>query len=1529
MSFLSDFYRKSKKKLNDAFDSTGNKVSSGLNSTYSGMKRSARSAVNYANNPQNTPDWLKSVDKGLHNFSSAAENVPKFNFSQKVKNPVGKFAAVIPETILNLPSNTVRTTFKDYGKIDTSPSYLVKRGAEAANIGIDIGSTLAGGPIIKSLAKEGFKRAGKATIGQVFKEGAKRGATEGAVYGTTQGALSGLQDGENLKEQGKNALKTGVMGGIMGTVAGGVLGGGISSAGHETSRIIKDVKNLKNPYAKRVVTKYDYEPVPGVYVGPNGQNQRRPIIGSERKVVETVKLPFQPKSITGKLLGSRAGLNIEDVNLRKPKVVSSIDPIAQKRAQAKALVNKQIDNQKAGLPTAEPGFVVPQSVQAPQIKQSSRGNIYIKTGKNEVVKIPKTIQNDLYEAGQGNIPTPERRMKANGILNRSGLEMTAEGKIVQFQTPEPTKKPLLSIDEFVNGKAKEEAPFKGDVPFDKEFPPKKMSVEEFVNNSGKDKKLAEALGASEKDYNRWQKQAFAKKEDRIKSIKDVLNEPSTLRQSGYRKAETIKMTPEEAKAKSALIDLGYPKNVVENLDLAKAQKLIDGGVQYNKMPAHIVDRYSQNNPDTPRYVNEDIKKLAGEAQYAAETNKKEFNDIFDNWIGSRDAAKTYGMVKGAKFRDIPKDMGWNVIDSLEYPDEATPENVRYVVNMLRNEWDNIHAEATRSGMNIPYRFDYATHIWRETPEQIQDVVKGAGGKFKFANERDIPTYREGINLGLTPKYNHPAPILAEYAQQLEKTKANIRFLRSLKDKGFVVDASVAQGQAGFSPITATGFPKSISLGPDGEKIVGEYYAPTDIAKTINRVFDTQDNGRLGKSLEIGAKTSGILQDLTLSGGIPKTPINAWTFAQTTKEVLSGRIKSPLLSLLRSTSQNASNGFFETNAGQIKKMQELGIPVETSWNLSNLMDEGFIKNAFTGTEPGIANKIKSTWHKTVNEPTFKRFMPMLQINLFNDIERQAAKSGVSANEATRIAAKAVSNFYGVKSSGASARATQIGKDFTGTLFFAPRYRESMINFWVNNVKAFRHPLALENRNNLKFVAGATLLYGAYDIANKALTGRHLHENPPGKEDKLLIPIGNGKVIGIPFLSSIATMPRMAYRVGKSLVQGDVSGAAKDAFQSSVSMGIKPVADILANSDYFGNEVYDENGEPSEKFKEQATYLFKQYGLAHPYLKTLASTEAGNELLQKVGLGVDKFQPKSGLQLTSEAIESPLRFYDENKIASGQFWDKFKEDVEPKYNKFRELVKTDPTKAEEYYGQNKEAIDSYGQLRDTAQVYSDLKENGIQDQFGGIAKNLGYGLIKTPITEASGGESPQVKTDGMSLDAQNIFKNFEIEEKKKELVNSGKKFMRYDGRIYIVNENGGVNSKSEDEYQSLVYGAQLTNFKRNDEYEKWMEVADKQLEKFTNQLNDPGIDELSKIKIQDDIDRLVDDYQKFTEYGGFTKPKAGKKLEEKYRYPLVDPEFIRINAMISGLNAKKKPRIAKRGIPLMGRRLPSVRRRRIYR
>lgn len=825
---------------------------------------------------------------------------------------------------------------------------------------------------------------------------------------------------------------------------------------------------------------------------------------------------------------------------------------------------------------------------------------------------------------------------------------------------------------------------------------------------------------------------------------------------------------------------------------------------------------------------DDANSIINRAQFQAtdKASRKGFLDIFDKWIGQKEVSKTMGAEATSKY-NVPAGQAKTAISELE----NGLKNNKYATN-IRQAYNDLFKVAETLGKDtkqeIAYRQNYLTHVWKNTPEQIDQAFAKLGKKFSFANPREFASYEEGIKAGLTPRYDNPAQMIGEYVSKIESTKANLGFFNDLKENGFIVPASLGQ-RAGFVPINAEGFPAN-STSFAGQTYTGSWYAPKEIANEINKVFNPQDTGTVGKIFRTGAKISGGAQDILLSGGIPKTPINAFTIAQSTKELLSGRVKSPIVSMVRSLDRGTTQKFFADNVGSIKKMQERNIPIRTEFDIENVADKGWVKNTF-------GSSFGETWNKVVNTPTFKRFMPMLQINLFNDIERGALKAGKSASEAADVAGQAVKNFYGLGNTGAQVRANQLGKDIVSTALFAPRYRESMVNFWVNNVKSlYKNPLKLENQTNAKFLVGATATLVAMDQLNKAINGHGMSENPEGKTDKLLIPLGNGKTIGIPFLSSIATVPRMAYNTVKDLAQGDIKGAGKE-LKSNLSMSLRPIGDVLSNENYFGSEIYNENDTMSGKLKASANYLLNPVtgAYTHPYLRE----------------GIKYVQGKQGaVETLSKATELPIRWYKTSSIENAGFY--AANDIQKQIDEVKKDAKYGKLNAETAQAQVQKLTDKQNKLlNQSSNQPQSTSDNRIKDLGGyfGVTTSKGTAFADT-IQEAN------------SMIA------------KEDLVKSGKSMMIKDGMVYRVNKNG----EAQPAITELSYNTQLTtqkleNAKTAKNMTEWMKLAEQQEKNLAEQLQDPTLDELEKTELQQKYDKLIADAQKYAGYGGFTKGKSG--------------------------------------------------------
>jgi hypothetical protein len=700
-----------------------------------------------------------------------------------------------------------------------------------------------------------------------------------------------------------------------------------------------------------------------------------------------------------------------------------------------------------------------------------------------------------------------------------------------------------------------------------------------------------------------------------------------LTYDAYQTGNLLSVEPDNPKFAKQLQSLSGMRPAFADPDL------LTGGLA-SKVNKRITDAQTGKPVRMSRTEEVGPKLAAEESRYLA-SNNKSFREATRKWLGAREAAKTTATQRVTPFTKLDKNTALEVIRAAEDPHYVATPKAQSAVKALRKAYNELYQEAQKAGIDMKYVDNYVTHIWQQSPEEVAQLYRSAQGKFPFAKNRTVPTYDEGVKvLGLTPKYDNPAEIMQEYVKRMEEMKANVAFLGELQKRGLLVDAATGAKLPDFAPVDAPGLPRDFSTIGDGKYYVGSYYAPREIAEQIRRILSPEMGGTGTKIMKGAGWVSGKVQDITMSGGIPKTPINAWSAAQAIKEVTAGRLKSPLVSIFRSLSGKKSVQFFQENAEQIKKMQRAGITVNTEYDASHLIDKGWIQNTF-------GKSVGEVWSRTVNQPTFKRFMPMLQVNFFNDIEQAALRIGKSPDEAIKIAAQATRNFYGLGDMVDEALESRFKRDLKKAVIFAPKYRQSMVNFWVNNLKALKNPLALENRANATFVVGATLTYLMMNQKNKEYTGKNMWENPKGKEDKLLVPLGDGYTLGIPFLSSIATVPRTGLKIGKNLLESDYKQSALEA-KSFFSQIVKGPLDVWQNENYYGGEIYKDTDTPAEKNQKIAKYLFNpltgQYG--HPYIKAGAQLQKGE---------------KPGYQIASQALELPLRFYDTEKMRASEVYE----------------------------------------------------------------------------------------------------------------------------------------------------------------------------------------------------------------------------------------------------------------------------------
>lgn len=248
------------------------------------IKKKKDQLVNALNKP--APQWAQKIPKVEDTLLPKLANAPQFNFSQKVQNPVGKFAAQVAEGTLNIPSKLVQNygkTMQDAssGKLYT-PKGLMQFAGRTGENALDVVSMGKGKAALQ--AGDQFLKGAK-PLGQLMKEGWNQGKKVGTRYGLGYGLTTGVQD-ENATV-GSVAENTAVSG-LAGRYLGGALSGGLPAIGALPGVVKNSIKNRLN---KPQVT----DSIPAHYV-PNG---RKPVAVRDGERPLFPKLPENERFSSG------------------------------------------------------------------------------------------------------------------------------------------------------------------------------------------------------------------------------------------------------------------------------------------------------------------------------------------------------------------------------------------------------------------------------------------------------------------------------------------------------------------------------------------------------------------------------------------------------------------------------------------------------------------------------------------------------------------------------------------------------------------------------------------------------------------------------------------------------------------------------------------------------------------------------------------------------------------------------------------------------------------------------------------------------------------------------------------------------------------------------------------------------------------------------------------------------------------------------------------------------------------------------
>ena len=469
------------------------------------------------------------------------------------------------------------------------------------------------------------------------------------------------------------------------------------------------------------------------------------------------------------------------------------------------------------------------------------------------------------------------------------------------------------------------------------------------------------------------------------------------------------------------------------------------------------------------------------------------------------------------------------------------------------------------------------------------------------------------------------------------------------------------------------------VGSEGQR----YFTSADNARKIEAMYSytPEMTNWVDTALEKAANFSKTLQNLTLAGGLPGTPLNNYAVREIVNASLMGNSKQALEAIGSSFSKEATTKFILDNMDDILRaardggrflpsnaLADLGgkVPEEamtigdTPFNdVADIVESNWFDSALKGVPGRKAQQIKEAIKNTSGKlddafsaPTFDRLLPTLQIKSYQKLFEQNLAKGMDEVTASRAAVKTVKSTYSpqelskaVRSIGGRFGSSSRLNKLANIFFLAPQFRKTMVTRMIDSARALATPSIWKDpvkraENILNIRWGLSVIAGLIGLnAYTALTegkssfetGRPFDEISLGKAGK--------SDIGFQLLGSSGTVPRIGGRIIKSILEGD-PGEAANQFINSTSILMQPlVRAFVTGEDWRGDSIKNPNSKtditPAEEWRNIGTYLLTQYS-GHPYVRSLRDFSKGNYL-----------------DALSTALESPINVRRLDRTAYAEF------------------------------------------------------------------------------------------------------------------------------------------------------------------------------------------------------------------------------------------------------------------------------------
>jgi hypothetical protein len=608
----------------------------------------------------------------------------------------------------------------------------------------------------------------------------------------------------------------------------------------------------------------------------------------------------------------------------------------------------------------------------------------------------------------------------------------------------------------------------------------------------------------------------------------------------------------------------------------------------------------------------------------------------------------------------------------------------------------------------------------------------------FTKARVFPDYVTAMAHGLTPRFMTVAEHVAYYREEMEKVVANKEMIDSFIKEGKFLDSYDAPANWEEVKIPGQGR-RQWYADPKLARALTEQFDQDRDLSLVEYIFKY---GGDTSSLIRNIITSGGVPFTPVNlYGLGQLKLAAakgvGRMIQGSPREGAGMVKDTIGAFFRAFSDNASSKWFQDRAEFAELAEKYGSMDFTSRvghydDLRDSFRELFIsKKTYKELGTSIADGFQGTWDKAkrltssatkirsfsaakklfgvrakeevfdslrrmthsramqifgdqfdtaVNRKTFRSFIPMMRLESFIRIYKQAFASGLSKEDAASFAGTVVNKgFGGVDQLGRS----KLVQDVARTFLFSPRHTESMVRMFSSSIMATANPYKWKDptyRDARAVFFGVAAVFVIYQMINYALNDEFTWENEAGREFDIKVRMPDDQLMYVTFFPSVFSTPRNITAGALALANGDWDTATQK-FGAFTGAAMKTVLEVISNQDYFGRPIYDDTDSADDRAKKIAAYL--GVSVSHPIVRELWRYGRGDETLYQAGMLM---------------AEMPVKFSNLTKAQQSEWYDaqeklqakrsKIKDnEIRPIYDELQKLKGTD---------REQEAIDRYNAL-----------------------------------------------------------------------------------------------------------------------------------------------------------------------------------------------------------------------------------------